>query len=140
MFEESNKMLDVVKNTLITVSDTLSEFSKDWKQYHVEWADYYLKHTYYDSAFQNKTEYYTSVKEAVKGKEKEHDDAVLALAEALTQNTVDLKDPQVQGNVLLAEILKVATAIMNQNNTTSNSSTLADSLAGAALGLTTTSA
>ena len=67
-------------------------------------------------------------------KAKESGDLVNALAEALVQNTVDLKDPQVQTNALLSQILIVIQAIMNQNNKVGGLS-LPDSLNALALGL-----
>ena len=52
----------------------------------------------------------------------------------------DLKDPQVQTNALLSQILVVATAIMNQNNNVAGTVSLSDALTSLALGLTTTTA
>ena len=63
-------------------------------------------------------------------------DAVLALANALTANDVNLNDPTVQTNVLLSKILLVAEAIMQQNNQGGGGSSLATTLAGLGLGLT----
>lgn len=62
-------------------------------------------------------------------------DAILALAKQLTQNTIDLRDPQVQTNVLLSQILIVLEAIMQAENTAGGAS-LATTLAGLGLGLT----
>ena len=59
-----------------------------------------------------------------------------ALAEALTANVVNLKDPTVQTNAILAQILIVVQAIMNQNNNVAGATTLADSLQALATGLT----
>ena len=51
---------------------------------------------------------------------------------------VDLKDPQVQTNALLSQILIVVSAIMNQNNNVPGTTSLSEALAGLAVGLTTT--
>ena len=56
---------------------------------------------------------------------------------ALTGNLVDLKDPQVQTNAILAQILVVVSSIMNQNNNVASTVSLSDALSGLALGLTT---
>lgn len=78
--------------------------------------------------------YYTKIQEVQNKEKNEKDDSVLALAEALTQNTVDLRDPQVQGNALLAEILKLVAALVNQNNTTTSNTILSDSISALATG------
>ena len=99
-----------------------------------EFVKKFIEHTYYDASGYK----YEDVV-AVQRKEKsEQGDAVYALAEALTGNLVDLKDPQVQTNALLAQILVVVSAIMNQNNNVAGTTSLADALSSLAVGLTTT--
>lgn len=75
------------------------------------------------------------VKRIQREEKNETGDAVLALAEALTANSTNLDDPTVQTNVLLSKILLVAEAIMQQNNLGGGSS-LATTLQGLGLGLT----
>lgn len=62
-------------------------------------------------------------------------DAILALVKQLTKNTVDLRDPQVQTNVLLGQILIVLEAIMQAENTSGGAS-LATTLAALGMGMT----
>ena len=62
--------------------------------------------------------------------------AIYALADALTENNVDLLvDPTLQTNALLSQILKVANAILNQQSTGTNGVSLPDTIAGLSLGL-----
>ena len=108
----------------------LEKIFKKSDQFYTSWVDYFVNHTAYNNAYR-----YSDV-EKIKAasKAKESGDLVNALAEALVQNTVDLKDPQVQTNALLSQILIVIQAIMNQNNKVGGLS-LPDSLNALALGL-----
>lgn len=90
----------------------LNEFFNKHKQFYDAWVDYYVNHTAYSKATLSAYDV-AGIRNAEK---KESGDAVLALAKALTSNAVDLKDPVVQTNVLLSQILIVAEAIMQQNN------------------------
>ena len=61
-----------------------------------------------------------------------------ALAEMLTlnnQNLEDLKDPTIQTNLLLSQILVVVNAIMNQTARTEGAVSLSDSISALATGL-----
>ena len=60
------------------------------------------------------------------------DDAIYALAEALTGNFEGLKDPTVQTNALLSKILLILTSMFQQSN--SSGGMLMDTLMGMALG------
>lgn len=112
---------------LTTISTTVSKFL-------AEWTSYYVNHT----AYSKDTMSAYKAADIIKAEKKESGDAVLALAEALTANTIGItqgfKDPVVQTNVLLAKILLVAEQIMQQNNTTGGLS-LPDSFAALAAGL-----
>jgi hypothetical protein len=77
-----------------------------------------------------------ALKEVANEESTETGDAVLALAKQLTKNSVELKDPQVQTNVLLSQILIVLEAIMQAENTAGGAS-LATTLAALGLGTTT---
>lgn len=95
---------------LTPIRDDLKEFLYQWKLYYIEHAAY-TRDT--NQAFEKAM--------AVGAEERgETGDAVLALAKALTQNDLtSLKDPVVQTNVLLAQILVITEAIMQQNNESS---------------------
>ena len=99
-------------------------------KFYASWVDYYVDHTAYSSAYDHE-----EVSKIQREEKAESEDAVYALADALTKNTVDLLDPTVQTNALLSQILKVANAILNATNTP-NGTTIPDSLSGMALGLT----
>ena len=59
------------------------------------------------------------------------DDMVIDLAQSLIQNTKSLKDPQAQTNVLLSQLVVLAQAILQAENTSSGAA-LATSLSGLA--------
>lgn len=99
-------------------------------EFYGSWVDYFVNHTAYNAAYD-----YSDVERIQSEEESGKDTAIYALAEALSQNTVDLKDPAVQTNALLSQILIVLQAIMQQNNGLSTGASLADTLQGLALGL-----
>lgn len=99
-------------------------------QFYNAWVDYFVKHTAYTNAYDHST--VSKVQSAEKGKSQ---DAVYALAEALTKNSVDLLDPTIQTNALLSQILVVVNAIMQQNNESSTGTSLPDALSALAMGL-----
>lgn len=95
--------------------------------------------TFVDATYFTDSNYkYSDVTEVQRREDAQKGDAVYALADALTGSLVDLQNPTAQTNALLAQILVVATAIMNQNNTVAGTMSLSDALAGLAVGLTTT--
>ncbi len=110
--------------------------NKFFNDYLTDWRNYYIKHTAYSDSTLNSYK----AADIIKAEKKENGDAVLALADALTRNTIGIqegfKDPVVQTNVLLAKILIVAEAIMQQNNKTGGLS-LPDALSALGLGMTT---
>lgn len=124
--EYEDKMIDLMNLN----NSWLEKVFKKSDQFYTSWVDYFVNHTAYNSAYK-----YSDV-ERIKSQSKaqESGDLVNALAEALVKNTVDLKDPQVQTNALLSQILIVIQAIMNQNNKVGGLS-LPDSLNALALGL-----
>lgn len=99
-----------------------------------EFVKIFVDHTYYNNSGYK----YSDVTAIQRQENAEKGAAVYALADALTENFVDLKNPSVQTNALLAQILVVATAIMNQNNNVAGTVSLSDALTGLALGLTNT--
>lgn len=111
---------------LENILDSFAEF-KVW------WSDYFIKHTVYSASYSH------ADVSRIQSKEKTGEQtAIYALADALTQNTVDLRDPTIQTNAILAQILLVVKAIMQQNNTTGKL-TIPDALAAMASGLMDTS-
>lgn len=121
---------------LIDLTTYTNELLEDIYEKHTEfynsWVDYFIKHKQYSAAYDHSS--VSKIQQAEKGKSQ---DAVYALAEALTKNTVDLLDPTVQTNAILSQILLVVNAIMQQNNkaTEKAGSSLPDTLSGLALGL-----
>jgi len=126
-------------DNILTHQDTIIELTneeisqlitsnKQLKEFYDQWIDYYVNHTAYSQETFNAFD----VAKIRNAERSEHGDAILALADALTSNAVDLKDPQVQSNALLAQILIVVEAIMQQQN---NNTTLSLPTALAALGI-----
>lgn len=108
-----------------------------FNKFYNEFMNYFVRHTYYDATSGYKYSDVETIQNAAKAQER--GDTVYALAEMLTKNLVDLKDPTMQTNALLAQILVVVNAIMNQtqDTTSSNSSSsLIETLAGLGLGIT----
>ena len=123
--DDQIELLDIGNDLLQQILDTNKSFRQDFK-------DYFIDHIYYD-----KSGYDYSAVERVRSQEASGEqEAIYALAEALTQNTVDLRDPTVQTNAILAQILIVVKAIMQQNNTTGKL-TIPDSIAAMAAGMFT---
>lgn len=108
-----------------------TKWAKDFLSY---WTDIYVKFDTYSKSTNNAYKAIDTVKD--KSKKKESGDAVLALAKALTDNTADLKDPTIQSNALLSQILIVVEAILQAENTSGGAS-LQTSLSALGLGLTT---
>ena len=127
-FKSSDKRSwDMFFDNIILYGEKIKEHTKNF-------ADYFIRHIYYDASGYN----YSSVLEIQQKERAESGDAIYALAEALSKNTVDLKDPAVQTNAILAEILKVVNAIMTQNNNTAGAVSLSDTLAALSMGITHT--
>ena len=111
-------------------NEVLEEFYKKHSEFYDAWVDYFVKHTAYSAAYNHSDVTKIQIAERT-GSE----DAVYALAEALTKNTVDLLDPTIQTNAILSQILIVVNAIMQQNNKTGAGLSLPDTLSGLALGI-----
>lgn len=126
------------KNWLgINANEKNPTFGWNWKSFMDTVIDRYVKYATYSSETQNAYKAIQSIKKDEK--KRESGDAVLALAKALTDSNdkmVDgLKDPQVQTNTLLSQILIVLEAILQAENT-SGGATLATALSALGLGLT----
>ncbi len=122
--ETNLELIDLTKignEQLVNIFMANDKFFKTWVDFNI---------TQYQKAYDA-----TKVANIKIGKEKaKSDDAVLALAEALTKNNVDLLNPAVQTNVLLSEIVKILAMIAQQNN--GGGVTLSNSLIGLATGQT----
>lgn len=112
----ANEMLDTI-------------YAKETEFYDA-WVDYFVKHRAYSASYDHRD--VSRVQREEKGKSQ---DAVYALAEALTKNSVDLLDPTIQTNALLSQILLVVNAIMQQNNKAGSGTSLPDALEALATGL-----
>lgn len=152
----------MVNDNFISVIDKIEDFHKsydNWIQKHwvegfmksgfsgnvsgvfsklyTEFMKYFVEHKYYSST----TGYtYADVQEIQdKARKQESGDTVTALAEMLTSNLLNLEDPAMQTNALLAQILIVIQAMQAQQNdlSTSKGSTIIDSLSAMSLGLST---
>lgn len=120
---ELAKTTEICKVLSETTNKILSNIHGELKELHKDWVDYYIRYTTYGDGSGGlnrngrQTYSYADVSKIANKEKKESYDAVHALAEALNKNVVDLHDPQVQTNALLAKILLVAEAILQQNQT-----------------------
>ena len=121
---------DVMKDLSEQQLDQMILVNKQLTEFYNQWIDYYVNHTAYSRETLNAYDV-AAIRNAEKS---ESGDAILALANALSSNMVDLKDPAVQQNALLAKILLVCEAIMQQNNNTSTVS-LPTALASLGMGI-----
>jgi hypothetical protein len=123
-----------------TTNDILSKLYADshswmmdsnggWSKFYQDWTNYITGKIYADAMG-------SATVSAIQAAEKQNgQDAVTALADALTTNLTNLQNPQVQTNVLLAQILNLVDAIMKQNASGGGMS-LGDSLIALATGMT----
>lgn len=121
-----------VRGLLDTINTTLISFNESFDSWAQDWTDYYINHTFYTQRTSS-----ADWNEMVNMEQATRDDTALALANALESisNIEDLKDPTVQSNVLLAKIVTLLEAIMQQNNSTGGLS-LIDTFSAMSLGLT----
>lgn len=150
--ESLNHQLVWKDSQLVAIQDVLAQ-QINWQEYfNTTWNDEFVGESGYftkffdefvkkfiENTYYNESGYkYSDVTDVQRREKAQQGDAVMALADALTGNMVDLKDPQVQTNALLSQILIVVSAIMNQNNGVIGTTNLADTLSGLAVGLTQT--
>ena len=128
---------DQVITSLLTVNNWMDRmYSKTSDIYlqivsfYDQWVDYFIKHTVYSKSYDH-----SQVSAIQRAEKKGSEDAVYALADALTKNQVDLLDPTMQTNALLAEILKVANALLNKGGAAGGGLSLPDTIAGLSLGV-----
>lgn len=120
-----------VRGLLDTINTNLVSFSDSFDSWVHDWTDYYINHIQYTGAISS-----ADWSEMLHMESAQSQDAVLALAQALdTLTDLQGQDPTVQSNVLLAKIVVLLEAIMQQNNSTGGLS-LIDSLSAMSLGIT----
>ena len=125
---ETQTLSDLVRSVLSGQTAFFKTANSKWDTFHKQWVDYFINHTYY-------TERAGIDYNEIKRRESEKQgDAIYALADALVNGVTDIKDPTVQTNALLAQILQIVSAIMQQNNTTKAGSGIIDTLSAMALG------
>lgn len=120
-WSKSLELSNITNGLLESIYDRHTEF-------YDAWVDYFVNHTAYSNAYDH-----SSVRAIQQAESKSSEDAINALADALTQNDVALLDPTMQTNALLAQILKVLGTMSQQNLGGSNLS-LPDTIAGLSLG------
>lgn len=111
-----------------------------FNKFYNEFMKYFINHYYYSNTKGYKYEDVTKIQREYR--QQERGAAVTELANVLTNNLMDLQDPQMQTNALLAQILIITKAIMNQGNQvagTTGQQQLLDSLSAMALGMTANS-
>lgn len=130
-WENNTKLLTTTTGWLESINTHTENLFKKFEDYYSEWTKYFIDHKVYNSAFTHE-DY-----DRISRQEKEcSETAIYALADALTQNKVDLLlDPTLQTNALLAQILKVASAILNQTKDSGTALSLPDTIAGLSLGI-----
>lgn len=130
--DNTNTKLDTIIEQFTQFHGKWDAFRKNftWKDFYSDWTDYFINHKVYNASYD-----YTSVDRIFRDEKKSSEDAIYALAQAFKTTTSDLKDPTVQTNALLSQILVVVNAIMNQNNKVAGTLSLSDTLASLATGL-----
>lgn len=91
-----------------------------------EFVDYFINHTYYSNTTGYRYEDVVKIQEEKAKADK--GDTIHALAEMLTTNILDLKDPTMQTNALLAQILILVDSINTHTNPVSAANTATSSL------------
>lgn len=120
----SHTLLDQINSTATNIYNIFDDFVSAWK-------DYFIEHTVYNNAYTR-----DAVQKVLNEERDSSETAIYALADALTQNDVGLlMDPTLQTNALLAQILKVANAILNSQDSGAGGLSLPDTLAGLSLGI-----
>lgn len=123
----NNDWLDSLNATATNIFNLFDDFVAAWK-------DYFIEHTVYNNAYTR-----DAVEKVLNAERDSSETAIYALADALTQNDIGLlRDPTLQTNALLSQILKVANAILVQSGNSAGSISLPDTLAGLSLGIVNT--
>ena len=122
--------LDGEQNMLLEMYDAEVRIITLFESFEDMWTKYFIEHTVYKSAFSS-----SDVERVQREEKNESQTAILALADALTKNNVDLLvDPTLQTNALLAAILQTANAILTSTNSPNPNAGLALTMNGLVLG------
>lgn len=111
---------------------------KNWGTFWQRFNNYFFLHKVYGDDNKKVAMPLKKLKEVQDKEKKEKGDLVNALAEYLTRNNQsldNLKDPALQTNALLSQILIVVDAIMNQNSKTAGTISLSDAISAMATGI-----
>jgi hypothetical protein len=122
-----NTMLTTNWDTLLNQVSNIDELLKNYVK---EFTDYFINHSVYYGNRMTADD----VRRIQNEERGETGTAIVRLAEVLTSNSEDLTDPTVQTNALLAQILLVATNILNQG-TQSGNQMLGDTMNELSVGL-----
>lgn len=129
--EKESSFWDSSLEFLTNISDYTLKLQESFEDFLKDWREYFIEHKVYNEAYNRDT-----VNKIMQEERESSESAIYALADALTENDVQLLvDPTLQTNALLGQILKVANAILNQQSTGGAGVTLPDTLSGLALGL-----
>lgn len=123
-----NYVINTTSNwtTLISGVGEIEDILKDYVH---SFTDYFIDHNVYYGGKMTAEDV-----QKIQAKENgETGTAIMELAKILTSNSENLEDPMVQTNALLAQILLVATTIMNKDGTSALS--LADTVTGLSMGI-----
>lgn len=144
MFEEINIIKEeylqkIIDNQIDWKEYFTEQYVKGWleerwdKQFWQQFNDYFFEHKIYNGG----TLELKTLEKVQKKEKSQKGDLSNALAEMLTvnnQNLDDLKDPAIQTNLLLSQILVVVNAIMNQNAKAEGTVSLAETISALATG------
>lgn len=122
----SDNHFSIVQSLQMAGNELLLKILNKNTEFKKAFDDYFVNHISYDSEYDA-----SDVRKIQNDESKENSDAIYALADALIAS--DLKDPTMQTNAILSQILLVVQSIMQQNNTTGKLS-LIDSLQAMATG------
>lgn len=132
---ERNDSLNILVETLQSTNKILDDpISKTLQNFFNEWTKYFIESENYAKGFSGLTKL-SEINDQVLANTEDKDNAIINLAEWLTSNVTDLKDPAVQTNVLLAQILTILSAIKTET-TTAGPTGFIDQLAALSMGLT----
>lgn len=115
------------KKTISDIYNKTSEIFDTTKAFMDAWVDYFVNHTAYKESYD-----YTTVSKILDKEKRGTTDAIQALADALVESK-NLEDPQIQTNVLLAQILQTVMSILAKESGSMKFS-LADTLSALGLG------
>lgn len=129
---------DLIHDKVGSFLQSFEKFKKDWEQH---WKVYSQRYIDFNSVYTEGSKGHALISElqtVQKTEKSERGDLMTKLSEYLTSNDwtlEDFKDPQVQTNALLSQILIVVSTIMNQTNNVNGSLSLADTFSALSMGM-----